>query len=407
MRSNKAIFALYLAVMFFIMFADSIMSFSAPIFMERALSNTFLMGLVMSSSSLVGILCDITFAQIFTGKHYRFFMTLLLIVSFAFPLSFLVLPPVIGSFLLGMAAWGMYFELMRFSHYDFIHLHTTTDQHASAWGILEVTRGIATILGSFLASFLIAWKLRLPFFGAIGGFASALLIFSFLLLRFDRSSRSAREQATHSHKKSFWLELRSWKALLGRIWPVFLVSLTIVIIDSAFWTIGTLISEGLSEHSFWGSLVLPAYMAPSLFIPLWANRLSKKLGKKRTAFIACIPSGLLLTLGSFSALPSFFVLAIFISSIFSALASTELSAVYEDYVSRLHDFATDLVGLSAASSSVAYIIGPIAAGFIAEQLGNNMTFALYGILLTLVAIIAFVVMPRKTRLPQNALQALE
>jgi MFS family permease len=63
-----------------------------------------------------------------------------------------------------------------------------------------------------------------------------------------------------------------------------------------------------------------------------------------------------------------------------------------------------MMGLSSSTLSLAYIIGPILAGFIAQMVGEKMTFSIMGIFMSVVAIFLLMVTPRKLRLPQTEIQ---
>jgi len=52
-------------IIFLIEMADSIMAYVAPIFLERGVKNSFYMGLILSSSSVAGLICDAIFPSIF------------------------------------------------------------------------------------------------------------------------------------------------------------------------------------------------------------------------------------------------------------------------------------------------------------------------------------------------------
>jgi MFS family permease len=397
-------FIMYSMVMLFLYTSDAIMSFTAPVFIEELVGNTFYMGIILSTSSMVGIACDLLFAQIFKYKSFAFFTFLLIAIAVLFPLSFIVLPAHITTFLFAMASWGIYFELFRFSNFSFVHAYAHPQDHANAWGIIESFRSVAYLIGPIIAGLLVDRHFQLPFYGALSGLVLGFMTFSLFLIRFHKSHhRVTVEKPTH---RSLWVELKTWKLLLGRVWPLFLLSTIMVVLDASFWSVGAIVSEELRETSIVGSLLLPAYTVPALFMPLLAGVLSRRFGKKRTAFLTCLPVGLVMGLGALSHNNWIFLGSIFLASVFLSVAYTELYAVFEDYVSRLDEFATDMIGLQAATGSLGYIIGPILAGSVATLVGNRSTFAVFGILLSFTAILAWFAMPRKTRLPQTELQEL-
>jgi MFS family permease len=60
-----------------------------------------------------------------------------------------------------------------------------------------------------------------------------------------------------------------------------------------------------------------------------------------------------------------------------------------------------LIGLSRSTISIAYIVGPVLAGFIASQVGERMTFSVVGTVVIVVAIFLLLTTPRKLKLPQE------
>ena len=98
-----------------------------------------------------------------------------------------------------------------------------------------------------------------------------------------------------------------------------------------------------------------------------------------------------------------YLAVVFISSTFTSLAFPELNATFEDYVARLDNFSNDLVGLRSSAGSLAYIIGPVTAGFLASKLGNWQTITIFAGALVIVAAAMLYVIPRKLRMPKQEL----
>ena len=71
MFSPLIIFSL---IMFLVSLSDGIMSYVAPIYIEKFVSSSFVMGLIISFSSLIGIVCDFLFSKWFPDKPYTFFI---------------------------------------------------------------------------------------------------------------------------------------------------------------------------------------------------------------------------------------------------------------------------------------------------------------------------------------------
>jgi len=100
------------------------------------------------------------------------------------------------------------------------------------------------------------------------------------------------------------------------------------------------------------------------------------------------------------------LLLVFFYSAFIAISLPAISATFEDLVKRLGSFDTDLIGLEQASPSLAYIVGPILAGFIAVELTEQKVFFVLGLLLAFVSVTSFILTPRKIKMPQSELLKL-
>lgn len=396
------LFLAYLVMIFLVGTGDAILSYSVPVHIESYVNSTFLMGLILGFSSLVGIACDLLFAKLFRGRTYRSFLVWMFVVAFLFPSIILFLPPLPAFFLLAMAAWGIYYELLHFSHFHVIESVVDREDHVLAWGMLESFRAAAYLIGPLLAAWLIDRHVSAPFYGSVGFYSAALVGF-LLFLKATRAHGAPARQPNFPAIESLRTEFKVWGVLMRRVWPLFLLLLVCGFVDATFWSVGTLFAENLRQESAVGSLLFPAYTIPALFIGLLAAPAARPLGKKRAALLAAVAAGILLTLVGFTqaALPA--VLLVFFFSLFFSLTFPEIYATFEDYVTRLGDHGDDLVGLEGSAVSLSYIIGPILAGGIASAFGNRGAFSVAGIALVLIALLGLAVVPRKIKLPQQAL----
>ena len=172
------------------------------------------------------------------------------------------------------------------------------------------------------------------------------------------------------------------------------------IIDATFWTTGAVWTEALSTRNFWGSLFLPLYTLPSLFMGIVIARWGIVSGKKRLSEKFLLFSGLFLVLLGVSSSIFLQLFFVFISSILLSAAFPLVDAVYSDIVARMGRERRHLIGLSRSTISIAYIVGPILAGFIANAVGASLTFSVVGFFAFLVSVILLLTTPKKLRLPQ-------
>ena len=154
-QDQSGLFLIFCSIIFFYYLADGIVSYINPVYMEGHLPSPAVMGTVMSFSSLVGFVCDLIFPKLFRHQNFWFFLRSLLMVAVSLPLIMIWFPAGIGTFLLAMTVWGIYYELGVFTNFNFVHGFTKVGQHAEAWGLLYVFKALAYTLGPLLAIWLI------------------------------------------------------------------------------------------------------------------------------------------------------------------------------------------------------------------------------------------------------------
>ena len=394
----------YSIIMFIVALGDAVMAYSAPVYIESFVGSPFYMGLLLASSSVVGFIADVVIGKIFGNKNYYFFLFWTIIIGLSFPLSLLTLPPLIPLFLLAMSSWGIYFELMEFSSFHFVSEVERRLDNAKSWGTIYSFKSCAYLVGPLIASFLIASDTKFPFLAATLFFLFSLLASLFFHLTLGRK--------VHPHlpppppKRTILDEFIIWRLLFRHVWPVWLLTLTAIMVDATFWSVGTLLSEELKSSHPFGGWLITAYMAPNLLAIILVQR-AARWGKRHIAFLTGIISGLFLFVAGFTTSTPLLLLFVFISSFFSGIAVPEILAASEDYITRLRGLGNDMIALERTASSLAYIIGPILAGAFAGVVGNQRTLSLVGLVSTTLAVAILIATPRKILLPQKALSQLE
>ncbi|NCS97183.1 MAG: MFS transporter [Candidatus Pacebacteria bacterium] len=394
----------FAVISFLISFADAIMSYISPIFIEAQVSSTFIMGLIFAFSSVVGIICDIVFPKIFTNKSHFFFLKVTLLSAILFPTTFLFFPQHIMTLFLAMAIWGVYFELNMFSSFQFVNSYIHLSEHTKAWGILQAFHSGAYALGPLLAVHLLSSSFELGFTAVLFFLGIALFLTLFFRIVFI-NPHSHRNQKKELHKS--WIsEFKVWKILFKSVWPLLALQLIVSSVDASFWTIGALLMQSLSQESSLGSFLLTAYILPATFVGLFLTKLTLPIGKKKTALICSALAGV--ALGTYVLLHSVVVILVvtLLVSFFMGIAVPEMKATFEDYISRLKDDGNELIGLQGSSSSFAYVIGPIVATFLASIIGIKGAFSLLGISLAIISLGLLFVTPKKIRMPQRELNEI-
>lgn len=389
----------FLSIMFFIYLSDATLSDFIPGFLENRLGSSLAMGLVMSTSSIAGILLDLMFAQLFRGTTVKkmvliaigggmLFVTLLMSVTYW---------PWILLMIMSMAMWGLYYEFFGFASQQYVAEIATPEKRPSMWGMLEVIRSLAYTLGPIAGTWLIFSGERHLLMFVFGILCFALAMFSIVRI-------ASKPVVVEVEELSLKKEFGHWLVLWRHIWPLLFMSLMIVILDSAFWTVGTIINDDLAKVSSIGGLFVSIYMAPSMFVGFLINRLSIHEHKKRWAQTLLLLGGIALSLITVFHSVYWYLAVVAIFSTLTALSWPLIDATYTDLVVRMGRERKHMIGLCSSVNSLGYIIGPILAGWLSGILGNFQTFAFYGLVLALLSIVLLIVTPRKLRLPETEIQ---
>ena len=270
---------LFSTVLFFARIADAIISFWAPVAVQNVLNNSFVMGLIISFQSIVGLSADLIFPKILrTVNSQRLVysgIAMLAITSF-FLVSSQYLP-YIAIFLVTMALWGIYYEFIAFANYQFMGSVVPLNMRSGAWGVAGIFVNLAYFLGPLLAAMLL-----LRGYWVTEGVVLVFLLFSFILLSLTGKVHSSTGSVDLTEINP-WIELKHWATLAKHIWPAMVISVILGFIDSTFWTTGTIWTEKLSQESVYGGLFLPLYQLPSIFLGIMVARWAIARGKKYLA----------------------------------------------------------------------------------------------------------------------------
>jgi len=205
-------------------------------------------------------------------------------------------------------------------------------------------------------------------------------------------------------KIRIWNEIKVWKTLTKVLWHLVLFLFMVTFIDSAFWTLGPIISESFKKQGVQGELLLFFYMVPSVLIPPLTRRFQNKYSKKKISFITSLIACIFLALSGLTSNAYLFLGLILIYSVISALISPLLNGVFSDYVGRLKETANNLIAFEGFIMDLSYICAPIIAGYISDRTSPQQTFFYIGFIGVIVSILMLFVVPRKIHMPQQQLR---
>lgn len=390
----------FLTILFFVLLSDAVLADWVPGYLQDALGSPSRMGLMMALSSLVGVSMDLVFPQLLRRTGVKKIAGGAMLGAILFLLTLLSHTWWQGVILLviGMGVWGIYYELDSFMTQQFVAGVAPRDQRSSVWGVVGVVRSGAYFLGPLIGAWVIQWGERTLVYTAMGILVIAYSCFLFLKLP------HSHEEAIEWEEIQIREEITKWLVLGKRVWPVLLTSLMGGLVDATFWTTGTILTDTLAEQEVYGGWFLSAYMLPFLFVGLIVAKWGVDVGKKKWSQIFQLLAGLVLITFWWIRVPWLLLVAAAFVGVALSASWPLIDSVYTDLVSRARKGKKHVMGMSAAMYGLAYIIGPIMSGYLAEWVGEVRSFAVVGVVVTCVSAILILMTPRKLALPQSEIK---
>jgi MFS family permease len=386
-------------ILFFVYLGDAILSDWVPTFMQGVLGGSMLMGLVFSFSSVVGFVTDFTFPRFLKKFKPRklFLMAMGMGLVFAGILLWTTSWSWVALVLLAMAVWGVYYELLWFGSAQFVCDGVPLESRSGVWGVIGIFKSLAYFLGPIMGTWLAVSRGN----STVIVMAAAMMCLAYVIwMLTKKSERSYVMEIETENNFNVWEEIGHWRVLFVHVWPALLISLMMGIIDATYWTTGTVMSDNLAKGNALGGMFLPLYMLPTIFMGVILARWGVYKGKKKIAeMFLLVSGGLLICLGLKENLYVTLLLS-FMIGVTLSISWPMVDAVYTDILARMGRERKHMVGLPSSMISLSYVVGPIVAGVIASKVGEKMTFAVIGVMVTVVAAILLLVTPRKLKLPQ-------
>ena len=146
------------------------------------------------------------------------------------------------------------------------------------------------------------------------------------------------------------------------------------------------------------------YALPSLFVGFIVAKKGIVSGKKKSAMLFFLLSGIFLAMITVYDSILWELLAVFCSSLALAVTYPLIEGVYSDVIERMGTQRKHMIGLCSSTTSISYIVGPILAGFVSSQVGSKMTFTYLGYAVIIVAFFLMITTPKKIKLPQTQIK---
>ena len=378
-RFKRELLAAGLMVFFFVIF-DGILMYLAPIVMTGVGISDSLMGLIIGSSSIAGMIFDLVLCRALKVTHYRRIFLLMFILAGLFPL-FLFGGKSVTIYLIAMAAWGFYYDFFNIGTIDFVERTSDPEQQVAHFGVLSSFQGIGYLLAPFAGSLLLLFlhpgpRLLLALAVPLG---IAFLFYALIALR-PAAERREYQGVRRKAVISLFVELELWEKIWVALFPILLLTLVINLVDAAIWTFGPLFSEQLGAHGgASGGLFMTAYALPPILVGWLVGRITRKFGNERTAQAAIALGSIVLVSLGFVAAPMLLIPLIFISSFCISVGWPSINAVYAERIERLPARRKEIETIQDLFTNVGDTAGPIMGGYMAQYLGFAHSFVALGI----------------------------
>lgn len=385
-----------LVVLFWTIF-DSTLQYITPLLMEQRGFSNSMIGFILGSSSIAGAAFDLFICKVFKNTNFKIFFLEMFVICSVYPLL-LWSANSAWLFLFAMAVWGLYFDLYGFGVFNFIGRYTKKTEHSPSFGIVQIFRSLGLILAPLIAGMALAESIDWRSFSVSWIFLGIGFIFFVALMismRNHRPAEGGRKQVLR--RKNLLVEVHLWKKLGKMMMPVLMLTFYLFFIEAFFWTLAPLYAENSSLGQFSG-LFLAAYSLPALIVGWHMGNLTKRFGKKRTAFTGLLIGSLILSSFSFSPNQVVSIAIVFASSLFISMALPAINSAYADYISEATQVEGEIESLEDFAFNIGYVVGPISAGVLADAVGMKGAFSILGLLGAVLAIILLTMTPKSIKI---------
>jgi len=373
---NRLIYTFGAMTLFFMLF-EGMTSYILPITItDQGLSKTML-GIILAAAAVSGAFFDFAIYKIFKEAHYR----RLFIVMFASAAFYLFLVWIANAFLLflaAMAIWGFFYDLKSFGTIDFVSRYSKKNAVAGNFGIIQTFQAIGYLLAPLIAGFLIVDYLGWQPFAAAAVFLLIAAFFLAMLFFEARKSREFLPPHEHHSSKGFLHELFAWRKTGSALLPIFLLGSFATIIDSFYMALGPLVAESLPLEPFDGIFMF-AYYLPPLLIGGLVGAIASRFGERNSALFGLLVGAAILSTFAFISSSFAIIAAVFLSACFTGLVIPLVQSSYAHAIRAAPKSKKEIQELGDFASNFGYIIGPIAAGVLADAFGTLAAFSALGV----------------------------
>lgn len=385
-------------MLFFWSVYDGIISYYIPILITSRGFPTSTAGLLISLSAVSGAVFDFLISKLFRRHHYLRFFFLVFIFSLTLPLL-LWSANTFAFFALAMVVWGLIYDLLNFAIFDLSPRISAENEHTKNISLISIFKNVGYFFGPLIVAFYLSLEnsTLVPISFTYVFLCLALVIF--VVVFSIGAVHHPFSLVEASSTPSWFHEIANWKKIGHLLLPVLVFNIFYFIFEATFWTLGPLYSQQFPHLKQFSGFFMAAYILPAILATRYAQSITDKFGKKRTAYVAFVVSSLSLAPLAFTSHPYLILSLVMVSTLSGSLAWSAINGAFIDYLAESQIYDNQIIGLKDLTANMGYILGPTLAGVLSDLLGIGSTFALLGLVNAIVVIFLFLTTPKHITLP--------
>jgi MFS family permease len=355
--------------------------FVFPILAEKAFNNMFVVGIIISFSSLVSLLFDIPMGRFSdrTGRKKLAFTGLIILAMLGLVVSSLRTLP---EFLLFAFVLGFADLLILIPVRAYVMEISPEAKRSEYFGIFEAFVQLGFTIGPILAGILIAdnFDQGITETGQVMTLFSLLAAITVMLLKETITVKEPVIKALKSiicTDKIYLEGISDFRTLQKAGFGILLTTFILVFIDGTIWAIEPLITK-LGINPATAGIIMAMFIIPFILFEAPAGYLADRVGKKTLFFSGLIIAGLSLILFGLTINPNALITLAFIATTGLALTKPALDGLLSDLAAAKQ--RGSIVGVWDVAEDLGNIIAPLAGGFVAQTYGIGTAFISLGCL---------------------------
>jgi len=395
-----------------ILISDNILSFIVPITLNSIVGSSFIVGLIVGLSSLVGLFSDFIFPSVLKSLSWKIQFLVTIILALFFPIISALgsIYGVVWIFVLVSILWGIYYELLIFSEEDFVNTEEVPRDYSRDWSLLLSLNVVTNISGPIVGSALLLLPVWNYTFALVGLVVIALVytVAVFGVQVYDKNIAEIPRKRKLGLSRELFRELKLWKEIARESVPFLIMYFVLNWVDMTFFVLGGIFGIELQGNSGMEWIVLIVYHLPSIVATIVIFRSGIYRKKKLYAIFALIIGGVFFSLLGFVGGNKTVVLGlIFAGSVAIGFAWPLSKSILSDLGRRAGPYKKQFMGLYNATASVACCTAPSIMGLIADSIGYYWMFSIMGVTCIIVGVLLLSIVPKRILVMHQKLEAVD